>query len=79
MMFSFIFNPLELNKLLIIVVVLSMALTPLLNYLGQKAADIIGEKFGDDDVSFYVIIRVVILKFSILNFIKATNVVGVNI
>ncbi|KAM7459259.1 hypothetical protein LguiA_036759 [Lonicera macranthoides] len=42
--------PLELNKLLIIVVVLSMALTPLLNDLGRKAADIIGEKFGEDDL-----------------------------
>ncbi|KAK1295506.1 hypothetical protein QJS10_CPA16g01429 [Acorus calamus] len=37
--------PLELNKLLIIVVVLSMALTPLLNEIGRKAADIIDEKF----------------------------------
>ncbi|KAJ3674522.1 hypothetical protein LUZ60_005138 [Juncus effusus] len=37
--------PLELNKLLIIVVVLSMALTPLLNDLGRKAADLIDEKF----------------------------------
>lgn len=36
--------PLELNKLLIIVVVLSMALTPLLNDLGRKAAAIIDEK-----------------------------------
>ncbi|KAH0910423.1 hypothetical protein HID58_033744, partial [Brassica napus] len=33
--------PLELNKLLIIVVVLSMALTPTLNQLGRKAADFI--------------------------------------
>ncbi|ONK67293.1 uncharacterized protein A4U43_C06F18650 [Asparagus officinalis] len=37
--------PLELNKLLIIVVVLSMALTPLLNEIGRKAAGIIDEKF----------------------------------
>ncbi|KAK1277866.1 hypothetical protein QJS04_geneDACA003351 [Acorus gramineus] len=37
--------PLELNKLLIIVVVLSMALTPQLNEIGRKAADIIDEKF----------------------------------
>lgn len=36
--------PLELNKLLIIVVVLSMALTPLLNEIGRKAAEIIDEK-----------------------------------
>ncbi|PWA96389.1 K+ efflux antiporter 3 [Artemisia annua] len=35
--------PLELNKLLIIFVALSMALTPLLNELGRKAADFIGE------------------------------------
>ncbi|KMT00961.1 hypothetical protein BVRB_9g222260 [Beta vulgaris subsp. vulgaris] len=37
--------PLELNKLLIIVVVLSMALTPLLNELGRQAADFVAEKF----------------------------------
>lgn len=37
--------PLELNKLLIIVVVLSMALTPWLNDLGRKAAEIVDEKF----------------------------------
>ncbi|KAL5206108.1 hypothetical protein ABZP36_034317 [Zizania latifolia] len=36
--------PLELNKLLIIVVVLSMALTPLLNEIGRKVAGIIDEK-----------------------------------
>ncbi|KAI3786262.1 hypothetical protein L1987_39823 [Smallanthus sonchifolius] len=41
--------PLELNKLLIIVVVLSMALTPLLNDLGRKAADIIGENVDEED------------------------------
>ncbi|OEL26897.1 K(+) efflux antiporter 3, chloroplastic [Dichanthelium oligosanthes] len=35
--------PLELNKLLIIVVVLSMALTPLLNEVGRKVAGIIDE------------------------------------
>lgn len=44
--------PLELNKLLIIVVVLSMALTPLLNEVGRKVADFIGEKFEDESVSF---------------------------
>lgn len=43
--------PLELNKLLIIVVVLSMSLTPLLNEVGRKLADIVGEKFEDDSVS----------------------------
>ncbi|XP_065870634.1 K(+) efflux antiporter 3, chloroplastic [Euphorbia lathyris] len=41
--------PLELNKLLIIVVVLSMALTPLLNDVGRRAADFIGEKYEPED------------------------------
>lgn len=41
--------PLELNKLLIIVVVLSMALTPLLNEIGRKAADFVAGKFDEDD------------------------------
>lgn len=41
--------PLELNKLLIIVVVLSMALTPLLNEIGRKASEFIGEKFDNED------------------------------
>ncbi|KAL6847190.1 hypothetical protein ACP4OV_023043 [Aristida adscensionis] len=36
--------PLELNKLLIIVVVLSMALTPLLNEVGRRAAGIIDDR-----------------------------------
>ncbi|XVE48664.1 hypothetical protein DITRI_Ditri01bG0020600 [Diplodiscus trichospermus] len=40
--------PLELNKLLIIVVVLSMALTPLLNEVGRRAADFIDDKFDAD-------------------------------
>ena len=43
--------PLELNKLLIIVVVLSMALTPLLNDIGKKAANFIGEKVDGEEVS----------------------------
>lgn len=43
--------PLELNKLLIIVVVLSMALTPLLNELGRQAADFVAEKFETGTVS----------------------------
>ncbi|KAL6012748.1 K(+) efflux antiporter 3, chloroplastic [Asimina triloba] len=43
--------PLELNKLLIIVVVLSMALTPLLNEVGKKAAEIIDEKIEGNDKS----------------------------
>ncbi|KAI8532513.1 hypothetical protein RHMOL_Rhmol11G0219800 [Rhododendron molle] len=42
--------PLELNKLLIIVVVLSMALTPFLNDFGRTAADFIGEKFDLEEV-----------------------------
>ncbi|KAF9616396.1 hypothetical protein IFM89_029650 [Coptis chinensis] len=41
--------PLELNKLLIIVVVLSMALTPFLNEVGRKAAEIIDEKFDSEN------------------------------
>lgn len=43
--------PLELNKLLIIVVVLSMALTPLLNEVGRRAAEFIEDKFDTEDVS----------------------------
>lgn len=46
--------PLELNKLLIIVVVLSMALTPLLNEIGRLAADFIDDKFGSEDVCSYI-------------------------
>ncbi|KAK8563155.1 hypothetical protein V6N12_011211 [Hibiscus sabdariffa] len=42
--------PLELNKLLIIVVVLSMALTPLLNEVGRRAADFVEDKFDKDKV-----------------------------
>ena len=45
--------PLELNKLLIIVVVLSMALTPLLNEVGRRAADYIDKKFVAEDVCPY--------------------------
>ncbi|XP_049379428.1 K(+) efflux antiporter 3, chloroplastic [Solanum stenotomum] len=41
--------PLELNKLLIIVVVLSMALTPLLNEIGRRASEFVGEKFDNED------------------------------
>ncbi|XP_022726852.1 K(+) efflux antiporter 3, chloroplastic-like isoform X2 [Durio zibethinus] len=40
--------PLELNKLLIIVVVLSMALTPLLNEVGRRATNFIDDKFETD-------------------------------
>lgn len=42
--------PLELNKLLIIIVVLSMALTPLLNEAGRKASEFISEKYKTEDV-----------------------------
>ncbi|KAI3992990.1 hypothetical protein MKX01_009733 [Papaver californicum] len=59
--------PLELNKLLIIVVVLSMALTPLLNDLGRKASDFLDEKLDTKDkvaeVDFNVTEPVVILGF----------------
>ncbi|XP_042508402.1 K(+) efflux antiporter 3, chloroplastic isoform X3 [Macadamia integrifolia] len=60
--------PLELNKLLIIVVVLSMALTPLLNEIGKKAAGFIDEKFDSGDkvaemVNFNASEPVVILGF----------------
>lgn len=60
--------PLELNKLLIIVVVLSMALTPLLNEIGRKAAEIIDEKLQAkekiaDMVSFEATGPIVILGF----------------
>lgn len=44
--------PNELNKLLIIVVVLSMALTPYLNQLGRKAADFLDERLDPGDVTF---------------------------
>nr|XP_009608240.1 K(+) efflux antiporter 3, chloroplastic-like isoform X2 [Nicotiana tomentosiformis] len=60
--------PLELNKLLIIVVVLSMALTPLLNEIGRKASEFIVEKFDKEDrtaemANFDVSEPVVILGF----------------
>lgn len=42
--------PLELNKLLIIVVVLSMALTPVLNEAGRRAAKFIDEKSEIENV-----------------------------
>lgn len=45
--------PLELNKLLIIVVVLSMALTPLLNEIGRKAATLIDDTNDNEDVSHF--------------------------
>ncbi|XP_062082719.1 K(+) efflux antiporter 3, chloroplastic isoform X1 [Humulus lupulus] len=60
--------PLELNKLLIIVVVLSMALTPALNEAGRRAAKIIDEKFSTEDeaaemVNFEASEPIVILGF----------------
>ncbi|XP_047982502.1 K(+) efflux antiporter 3, chloroplastic [Salvia hispanica] len=60
--------PLELNKLLIIVVVLSMSLTPFLNDVGRKLADYVGEKFedenkADDSVNFDAAEPVVIVGF----------------
>ncbi|XP_042005254.1 K(+) efflux antiporter 3, chloroplastic-like [Salvia splendens] len=60
--------PLELNKLLIIVVVLSMSLTPFLNDVGRKLADYVGEKFedenkADDSVNFDATEPVVIVGF----------------
>ncbi|KAH9300561.1 hypothetical protein KI387_012144, partial [Taxus chinensis] len=41
--------PLELNRLLIIVVVLSMALTPLLYEFGRKAAEVIDSRFEENE------------------------------
>lgn len=41
--------PLELNRLLIIVVVLSMALTPFLNEIGRKAAEAIDSRFEKNE------------------------------
>jgi len=45
--------PLELNKLLIIVVVLSMALTPFLNEAGRRAASFIEDKFDAENVCLF--------------------------
>ncbi|KAA8545699.1 hypothetical protein F0562_020850 [Nyssa sinensis] len=80
--------PLELNKLLIIVVVLSMALTPLLNDVGRKAADFIGEKFDEEDktadvVNFDASEPVVILGFGqmgqvLANFLSTPLASGVD-
>ncbi|KAI6678258.1 hypothetical protein NL676_039054 [Syzygium grande] len=80
--------PLELNKLLIIVVVLSMALTPLLNEVGKKAADFIDDKFeteekGVEIASFDARDPVVILGFGqmgqvLANFLSAPLASGVD-
>ncbi|KAL1196378.1 K(+) efflux antiporter 3 [Cardamine amara subsp. amara] len=61
--------PNELNKLLIIVVVLSMALTPTLNQLGRRAADFLderldpGEKLDEENVNYDVSESIVIIGF----------------
>ncbi|XP_012572450.1 K(+) efflux antiporter 3, chloroplastic isoform X2 [Cicer arietinum] len=60
--------PLELNKLLIIVVVLSMALTPFLNEAGRRAASFIEENYDAENkdsemVNFNVNEPVVVLGF----------------
>ncbi|KAJ9159284.1 hypothetical protein P3X46_024799 [Hevea brasiliensis] len=79
--------PLELNKLLIIVVVLSMALTPLLNEAGRRAADFIDEKSETDKatemVNFDASEPVVILGFEqmgqvLANFLSAQLAAGVD-
>ncbi|ESQ38115.1 hypothetical protein EUTSA_v10028445mg [Eutrema salsugineum] len=80
--------PLELNKLLIIVVVLSMALTPTLNQLGRKAADFLderldpGERIGED-VNYDVSESIVIIGFGqmgqvLANFLSTPLVSGVD-
>ena len=58
--------PLELNKLLIIVVVLSMALTPLLNEVGKKAAEIIDTRYGVKEASLSGLIDFEILEREVL-------------
>ncbi|KAM1105940.1 hypothetical protein FF1_002862 [Malus domestica] len=80
--------PLELNKLLIIVVVLSMALTPLLNDAGRRAAELIDDKFGAEDktaevVNFDSSEPVVILGFGqmgqvLANFLSTPLASGIN-
>nr|GMD07230.1 K(+) efflux antiporter 3, chloroplastic [Ipomoea batatas] len=78
--------PLELNKLLIIVVVLSMALTPLLNEIGRKAATLIDDTTDDGDkaaqkVDFNASEPIVIVGFGkmgqvLANFLSAPLVAG---
>lgn len=79
--------PLELNKLLIIVVVLSMALTPLLNEVGRRAAEFIEDKFDTEDkaaeVNFNVREPVVIVGFGqmgqvLANFLSAPLASGID-
>ncbi|XP_058190737.1 K(+) efflux antiporter 3, chloroplastic-like [Rhododendron vialii] len=79
---------LEFNKLLIIFVVPSMALTPFLNDFGRTAADFIGEKFDleekpADTVNFDASKPVVILGFGqmgqvLANFLVAPLASGVD-
>ncbi|KAB1206734.1 K(+) efflux antiporter 3, chloroplastic [Morella rubra] len=80
--------PLELNKLLIIVVVLSMALTPFLNEAGRRAAKFIENNFDADDKdaemgSFEASEPVVILGFGqmgqvLANFLSAPLASGLD-
>ncbi|KAJ6385525.1 hypothetical protein OIU77_028663 [Salix suchowensis] len=79
--------PLELNKLLIIVVVMSMALTPLLNDVGRRAAEFIEDKFDTEDkvaeVNFNVSEPVVIVGFGqmgqvLANFLSAPLASGID-
>ncbi|KAF9675746.1 hypothetical protein SADUNF_Sadunf09G0064900 [Salix dunnii] len=79
--------PLELNKLLIIVVVMSMALTPLLNEVGRRAAEFIEDKFDTEDkaaeVNFNVSEPVVIVGFGqmgqvLANFLSAPLASGID-
>jgi hypothetical protein len=67
--------PLELNRLLIIVVVLSMALTPFLNELGRNAAEYIEVHFEDassKDVCFFCLCsRIRAPSLLLLHFLKA--------
>ncbi|XP_073267440.1 K(+) efflux antiporter 3, chloroplastic isoform X2 [Populus alba] len=79
--------PLELNKLLIIVVVLSMALTPLLNEVGRRAAEFIEDKFDTEDkaaeVNFNVREPIVIVGFGqmgqvLANFLSAPLASGID-
>lgn len=62
--------PLELNKLLIIVVVFSMALTPLLNDVGRKASEYIAKNVEKDYVKFLVVHRYRIYDDYIGNYLK---------
>ncbi|KAI4367164.1 hypothetical protein MLD38_022932 [Melastoma candidum] len=79
--------PLELNKLLIIVVVMSMALTPLLNDVGKKAAALVDDRLDSKEkvieiANFNARDPVVILGFGqmgqvLANFLSAPLASGV--